>query len=286
MKKLSLVGVALLISLATELFNDAQASSLDTVKGVYLGLSSGGADDGKLVLGIVAGDGSYDFIYSPASSPSSVDFMDTGSGQISSGEFFAPIDLNNNLSTRVARYGTLSATYTTGALLSPTFVYGGGDSTTSTMGFTSGSDVTTSLASLGTRSFGVQLSATRWYPNSYPCNSWQPSISFTINPVSGVLTGTIPACTVTLMGKGSCYVSGQVQPAVGINAFLISMSFGCIDGGGLPTGWDSGPFSGMAYFDATTAKLTMGAVASDNAAIGFADTAGTIVNEIFSGTFD
>lgn len=274
----SAISICILCSVSS-----AHAGTFDAVKGVYTGLSSGGTDTGDLVVGIIAGDGNYMFIYTPACCPTGVHFLDSGSGQIVAGNFSSPIDLNNNLYLyNDARYGTLSATYATGATLVPTFTYTASDITTANMGFIVGSDSPTSLGVLGPRSYGVQMSINTWFPPSSGCNTWQPNVSIDISPETGQLTGSIPQC----FGPNTCSISGQLQPAPEVSAFLVSnFTLSCPSGSSLPASIDVGPYNGMAYFNTNNDVIKLGLISGSNNAIGFA-TQGQIIDEIFKGTFE
>lgn len=235
------------------------------------------------VLGFVTSTGSYMLLSYSAGSPNVVRNIDSGSGSALNGSFTSSNNLNSDMyPSGIPIYsnqgGALSSTFvlkpdlsgqsingsiayagTQNASLSFPLGYVGGDTATATL---------TAIARTYTGAFYANIN-TSGYGNLPALSS-----TFTIS-TTGALAGTV-ACPLSSTSPPAgtqtpCTVSGTVTARSDLNAYDVSISFANGSSTGFVSGFTGKTARGLAYYDATSGSLMLGAVAADNTTFAFSN---------------
>jgi hypothetical protein len=235
------------------------------------------------VLGFVTSAGRYMLLSYSAGSPNVVRNIDSGSGSALNGSFTS----GNNLSSDMYPSG-IPIYSNQGGALSSSFVLkadGTGQSMTGTISYagTQNASLSFPLGYVGGDTAPATLSAiARTYTGAFYANintsgfGNLPALSstFTISP-AGALTGTV-SCPLTSTSPVSgtqtpCTVSGTVTARPDLNAYDVSVTFANGSSTSFVDGFTGRTATGLAYYDATSGSLMLGAVAPDNTTFAFSN---------------
>lgn len=243
--------------------------------GIYTGTSSAG----NTVLGMVTDGGPYFFLHTPPSSPQAVVAVDMAPGFTVSGLTLssstevsvAPLEYVSASGliahdTTLITVGNMSGSFSPTAL-SATFTYLPTGTTSVSTTFVGGSDEPASLST-----FPGAFSGSVSYTNIGTGHSrfdWAPVGTVTVG-ADGTLTGTLNCHMIQVGSIGAaCGLAGTLVPRADIKAFDVTVSFTEANGGRVAPQLRGKTFTGMAFRDPGTGRLTFVATNPDNNLIVF-----------------
>ena len=235
------------------------------------------------VLGFVTSTGRYMLLSYSSGSPNLVRNIDSGSGSALSGSFTSSDNLNSSMypaGTPIYsnQGGALSSSFVlkadlSGQSLNGSISYAGTQNASLSfpLGYVGGDTMPATLSAIARTYTGV-FSAninTSGYGNLPVLSS-----TFTISP-AGALTGTV-SCPLTAVSpppgpQTPCTVTGTVTARADLNAYDVSISFTNGSSTSFVSGFTGKTAAGLAYYDATSGNLMLGAVAPDNTTFAFSN---------------
>lgn len=235
--------------------------------GVYTGTSSAG----NTVLGIVTSGGKFAFLHSPAAAQQAVVAVEmapsanagTTSLNTSSLTSVSPLMYMNAGGSLInavasAKVGSFSATYSAGASLNGTSSYLPSGSLSVNTTFVPGSNTAASLAAFS-GSYTGKISFAFLGGGVYP--TWYASASITVSP-QGVISGGVTC----FWNTGPCSITGTMTPRTDLKAYDVSVAFV----GGVIDQFQNKTYTGLAYLNSSTGRLTFYASNPSNPADLFA----------------
>jgi hypothetical protein len=200
----------------------------DNVAPSGAGVYKGNADGGREVTTVLLGDGTYYTMYS-GTDRSTVGGGVQGTATISGPTFTSSNGLNYNLEGSGTQPATVAATLALGRFLNGTVTSATSGNMAFETDYSGDSDETASLATLA---------------GAYPGN-----VTFALGVRPAVFTVTPAGAVSTVINE--CAINGTVSPRTDVNAYNLTIVFS-----GAPCVFPNASFSGVAYFDTGTGRLS------------------------------
>lgn len=201
-----------------------EGGSTASAQGLYVGDTA----DGRGLVGLILGDGSYYFIYTRPGSAVAGGVVQ-GRGSAADGRFSSGDARDFSIQDLAVYAASVSATYRPREQLDGQVDYGGGEVQSFSAGYSTDWERTPTLAALAASYAGSVASS---------------------EGTEGARVTVAGDGTVAARGDSGCAASGRLAPRSDGNAYDLTLSFG-----GAPCAFPGQTFRGIAYLDAAERRL-------------------------------